>query len=193
MFKFNLGCTQYKIVIVIRLFRDEPIKKLKPCYVRSVCHDLQGCDASVLLQGNGTEQSDPANRSLGGFSVVNSAKRVLEIFCPGTVSCADIVVLAARDAVQMVKYPSSKYLCCPTLLNFPFYLFMKAWKQAGGPVIQIPTGRRDGLVSAASNVRPNIVDTSFSVDEMIKLFSSKGMSVNDLVTLSGNNITLPRQ
>ncbi|KAG6643699.1 peroxidase 18-like [Carya illinoinensis] len=57
-------------------------------------------------------------------------------------------------------------------------LFMKAWEQAGGPAIQIPTGRRDGLVSTASNVR-------FPVDEMIKLFSSKGLSLNDLVTLSG--------
>ena len=42
------------------------------------------------------------------------------------------------------------------------------------------------MVSAASNVRPNIADTIFSVDDMKKLFSSKGLSVDDLVTLSGN-------
>lgn len=64
---------------------------------------LQGCEASVLLQGNGTERSDPANTSLGGFSVINSAKRLLEIFCPSTVSCADILALAARDAVEFVS------------------------------------------------------------------------------------------
>ncbi|XP_008220634.1 PREDICTED: peroxidase 18-like [Prunus mume] len=127
--------------------------------LRLLFHDcfVEGCDASVLLQGTGTERSDPANTSLGGFSVIDSAKRLLEIFCPGTVSCADIVVLAARDAVEI----------------------------AGGPVVQIPTGRRDGKVSAASNVRPNIVDTSFTMDEMIKLFLSKGLSLDDLVTLSG--------
>ncbi|CAB4265906.1 unnamed protein product [Prunus armeniaca] len=127
--------------------------------LRLLFHDcfVEGCDASVLLQGTGTERSDPANTSLGGFSVIDSAKRLLEIFCPGTVSCADIVALAARDAVEV----------------------------AGGPVVQIPTGRRDGKVSAASNVRPNIVDTSFTMDEMIKLFSSKGLSLDDLVTLSG--------
>lgn len=127
--------------------------------LRLLFHDcfVEGCDASVLLQGNGTERSDPANQSLGGFSVIDSAKRLLEIFCPGTVSCADIVALAARDAVEIT----------------------------GGPVVQIPTGRRDGKVSSASNVRPNIVDTSFTMDEMIKLFSSKGLSLDDLVTLSG--------
>ncbi|KAK9273301.1 hypothetical protein L1049_018108 [Liquidambar formosana] len=131
--------------------------------LRLLFHDcfVEGCDASVLLQGNGTERTDPANTSLGGFSVIDSAKRVLEVFCPGTVSCADILALAARDAVEI------------------------SWKQAGGPAIQIPTGRRDGLVSAASNVRPNIIDTSFTLDEMIKFFSSKGLSLNDLVILSG--------
>lgn len=127
--------------------------------LRLLFHDcfVEGCDASVLLQGNGTERSDPANTSLGGFSVIDSAKRVLELFCPETVSCADILALAARDAVEFT----------------------------GGPAIQIPTGRRDGKVSSASNVRPNIVDTSFTMDEMMKLFSSKGLSMDDLVTLSG--------
>ncbi|KEH35896.1 peroxidase family protein [Medicago truncatula] len=110
-----------------------------------------------MLQGNNTEQSDPGNRSVGGFSVIETAKRVLEMFCPGTVSCADIIALAARDAVEI----------------------------AGGPRVQIPTGRRDGMVSIASNVRPNIVDTSFTMDEMLKLFSSKGLSLLDLVVLSG--------
>jgi peroxidase/lariat debranching enzyme len=68
--------------------------------------EMQGCDASLMLQGNNTEQSDPGNRSVGGFSVIESAKRVLEIFCPGTVSCADIIALAARDAVEIVSSPS---------------------------------------------------------------------------------------
>ncbi|KAL9313216.1 hypothetical protein ACSQ67_018668 [Phaseolus vulgaris] len=127
--------------------------------LRLVFHDcfVEGCDASLMLQGNNTEQSDPGNRSVGGFSVIDSAKRVLEKFCPGTVSCADIIAIAARDAVEI----------------------------AGGPRIMIPTGRRDGMVSVASNVRPNIVDTSFSMDQMIQLFATKGLSLLDLVVLSG--------
>jgi hypothetical protein len=42
------------------------------------------------------------------------------------------------------------------------------------------------MVSIASNVRPNIVDTSFTMDEMVKLFANKGLSVLDLVILSGS-------
>lgn len=151
----------------------------------------QGCDASVLLQGNGTERSDPANTSLGGFEVIDSAKRVLEIFCPGTVSCADIIALAARDSVEIVRFsPLISYCFVLLLLIFiscwlGFFPFTKTWKQVGGPAIQIPTGRRDGRASAAENVRANIVDTTFTMNEMIKAFSSKGLSMDDLVTLSG--------
>ncbi|OVA06922.1 Plant peroxidase [Macleaya cordata] len=127
--------------------------------LRLLFHDcmVEGCDGSVLLDGNKTEKSDPANASLGGFSVVETAKDMLEFFCPGTVSCADIIALAARDAVEI----------------------------SGGPNVEVPTGRRDGKVSLASNVRSNIVDTSFTMDQMLELFSSKGLSLDDLVALSG--------
>lgn len=73
--------------------------------------------------------------------------------------------------------------CIKTLFLFwcEYYWF----GQLGGPVVAIPTGRRDGTVSAAENVRPNIIDTDFTVDKMINIFSSKGLSVQDLVVLSG--------
>lgn len=83
----------------------------------------QGCDASVLLQGNGTERSDPANASLGGFEVIDSAKRVLEIFCPGTVSCADIIALAARDSVEIVRFSPLISYCFVLLL----LIFISCW------------------------------------------------------------------
>jgi len=129
--------------------------------LRLVFHDcfVEGCDASVLIQGNGTERTDPANLSLGGFNVIDAAKRLLEAVCPATVSCSDIVVLAARDAVVFT----------------------------GGPAVPVALGRRDGLVSLASNVRRNIIDTGFSVDAMAASFTAKGLTLDDLVTLSGGH------
>lgn len=53
--------------------------------------------------------------------------------------------------------------------------------------MEVPMGRRDGRVSSASSVRSNIVDTSFTLDQMTELFNSKGLSLDDLVALSGKN------
>lgn len=60
-----------------------------------------------------------------------------------------------------------------------------AANQTGGPAVPVTLGRRDGLVSLASNVRANIIDTGFSVDAMAASFAKKGLSLQDLVTLSG--------
>lgn len=64
---------------------------------------LQGCDASVLISGSSAEKSAFQNFGLRGFEVVDDAKLQLETACPGVVSCADILALAARDAVDLVR------------------------------------------------------------------------------------------
>ncbi|AES63438.1 putative peroxidase [Medicago truncatula] len=133
---------------------------LAPGLLRMHFHDcfVQGCDASVLVAGSGTEKTAFPNLGLRGFEVIEDAKTKLEAACPGVVSCADIVALAARDSVVL----------------------------SGGLSWQVPTGRRDGRVSQASDVN-NLPAPGDSVDEQKQKFATKGLNTQDLVTLVGGH------
>ncbi|RLN04019.1 hypothetical protein C2845_PM13G25300 [Panicum miliaceum] len=132
--------------------------------LRLFFHDcfVRGCDASVLIDstpGGGAAEKDAApNASLGGFDVIDTVKAVLEAVCPGTVSCADIVALAARDAVSF---------------------------QFGRDLWDVQLGRRDGVVSRASEALASVPSPSDNFTALEARFAAKGLDVKDLVILSG--------
>lgn len=71
---------------------------------------MQGCDGSLLLDDTPTFRGEktavPNNNSVRGFDVIDEIKREVESACPGVVSCADIIAIAARDSVVLVYiYP----------------------------------------------------------------------------------------
>ncbi|XP_010250084.1 PREDICTED: peroxidase 3-like [Nelumbo nucifera] len=131
--------------------------------VRLHYHDcfVRGCDGSVLLNSTKdhlAERDAQPNLTLDGFEVVDEAKDAVDKACPGVVSCADILALAARDAVA--------------------FQFKK-------PMWKVLTGRRDGRVSIAKEAVDNLPPPSFNFAELVKNFASKGLDVHDLVVLSG--------
>ncbi|XP_038885924.1 peroxidase 11-like [Benincasa hispida] len=87
----------------------------EPCnaafVVRLHFHDcfIQGCDESVLLDDNITLQGEKKAsiniHSFKGFKIIDRIKNNLESECPGIVSYADIVTIAARDTVILVGSP----------------------------------------------------------------------------------------
>ncbi|XP_065859395.1 peroxidase 24-like [Euphorbia lathyris] len=126
-------------------------------------HDcfVRGCDASILLDSDGSievEKDTIPNGSLSGYDVIDDIKHDLEKVCPGVVSCADILALAARDAV-----------------SFPFKKLL--WK--------VQTGRRDGNISLASEANANLPSPFADFATLKQLFADKNLDVRDLVILSG--------
>ncbi|XP_057777807.1 probable peroxidase 26 [Salvia miltiorrhiza] len=116
---------------------------------------VNGCDASILLDGPNTEKNSGKNSMLDGFILIDKIKKVLEIRCPRAVSCADILQLATRDALHLAGAPS-----------YPVFL-----------------GRRDGMESKASWV--DLPSPAISIDQGIAYFKSKGLDDMDYATLLG--------
>ncbi|XP_044971060.1 peroxidase 12-like [Hordeum vulgare subsp. vulgare] len=132
-----------------------------PGLIRIFFHDCfpQGCDASVLLTGNNSEQALGPNLTLRpvGLNLIETIRAAVHRSCGRTVSCADITVLATRDSVVL----------------------------AGGPRFEVALGRRDGLAPASQDLVFTLPAPSFTVPELLKSFGDRNLDKADLVSLSG--------
>ncbi|OIW04020.1 hypothetical protein TanjilG_30296 [Lupinus angustifolius] len=134
---------------------------LAAALIRMHFHDcfVRGCDASLLLNSttNQAEKNAPPNLTLRGFDFIDRIKSVVEVECPGVVSCADIIALAARDSIVYT----------------------------GGPFWKVPTGRRDGVISNITEATNSIPSPFSNFTTLRTLFSNQGLDLKDLVLLSG--------
>ncbi|KAL8162721.1 hypothetical protein V2J09_014210 [Rumex salicifolius] len=146
--------------IVFRVVRSKFVKDptLVAALLRMQFHDcfVRGCDASILLDGSNTEKTAGPNGSVRGFEVIDAVKAALEKACPGVVSCADIIAIATRAAVNL----------------------------AGGRWYKVETGRRDGRVSIASDAN-SLPGPTTPVASAVQIFANKGISKEDFVLLLG--------
>ncbi|GMN40514.1 hypothetical protein TIFTF001_009735 [Ficus carica] len=139
-------------------------KRMGASLLRLHFHDCFGCDASILLDDTssftGEKNAGPnANNSVRGFDVIDTIKTQVESLCPGVVSCADILAVAARDSVV----------------------------ELGGPSWTVQLGRRDSTTASQSDANSNIPAPTLNLTDLITAFSNKGFTSKELVALSGSH------
>ncbi|MBA0756796.1 hypothetical protein Gotri_019941 [Gossypium trilobum] len=137
-----------------------------PATLRLFFHDcfVRGCDASVMLASSwnkSAEKDNPDNLSLAGdgFGTVMKAKAAVDSVpqCRNKVSCADILALATRDVIALT----------------------------GGPSYAVELGRLDGRISTRASVRHHLPHPDFKLGKLKAMFASHGLTLTDLVALSG--------
>ncbi|KAG0463293.1 hypothetical protein HPP92_018797 [Vanilla planifolia] len=159
-----------KLEAIVRNFLKEKFKKdigLAAGLLRVHFHDcfVQGCDASVLLDGSASgpsEQDAPPNLTLRpeAFEAINDLRALIDKRCGRVVSCADVLALAARDSVAL----------------------------AGGPNYKVPLGRRDGLNFATRDVTvASLPAPTFNVSTILPILAKINLDSADLVALSGGH------
>ncbi|GFY95749.1 D-mannose binding lectin protein with Apple-like carbohydrate-binding domain-containing protein [Actinidia rufa] len=126
-----------------------------------------GCDASVLLDDTENfigEKTARANiNSIRGFSIIDTIKSQVETLCPGVVSCADILAVAARDSVVTL----------------------------GGPSWTVQLGRRDSTIANLSAANRDLPTPVMNLSALTTLFSNKGFSAKEMVALTGAHHNRP--
>ncbi|XP_073051579.1 peroxidase 29 [Primulina eburnea] len=131
--------------------------------LRLMFHDcqVQGCDASILLDANQhSELRSSKNYGIRKTELISVIKIALEAVCPLQVSCADIIVLAAREAVAM----------------------------SGGPRIEVPLGRKDSFIPSSSALADSLLPPpDVGVDGMLRIFAKKGLTVEESVAILGGH------
>lgn len=162
------GSTCPNLQTIVRNAMTEAVRResrIGASILRLFFHDcfVNGCDGSILLDDTGSftgeKTANPNRNSARGFEVIDTIKTRVENACNATVSCADILALAARDGTVLL----------------------------GGPTWTVPLGRRDARTASLSAANTQIPAPTSSLSTLISMFSAKGLSARDMTALSGGH------
>ncbi|KAK8456341.1 hypothetical protein SEVIR_3G006000v4 [Setaria viridis] len=126
----------------------------------SVYFHLESCPQLETLVRSNVDRNLPPNVGLQQevLNLIEDIRAKVHAQCGATVSCADITVLATRDAVNL----------------------------AGGPAFSVSLGRLDSLAPASDNDVFKLPPPTATVDELLSAFNAAGLTdPADLVSLSG--------
>lgn len=129
--------------------------RMAASFLRLHFHDcfVKGCDASILLDSTGRliseKRSNPNRNSARGFEVIDEIKFAVEEVCPHTISCADIMALAARDSTVLT----------------------------GEPTWVVPLGRRDSKDASLSGSNNNIPAPNNTFQTILTKFKLHGLDI----------------
>ncbi|KAK6925719.1 hem peroxidase, partial [Dillenia turbinata] len=181
---YNESCPNISIIVrsvIEKAMVNDP--RIGASLIRLHFHDcfVNGCDGSILLDSSSTIESEkeaaPNINSARGFDVVDNIKGEekktrrgggggerwggggdkLENACPLTVSCSDILALAAEASVFL----------------------------AGGPSWTVLLGRKDSLIANKTGANAALPGPRSDLAFLKLKFAEAGLGTNDLVALSG--------
>ncbi|KAL2925205.1 Peroxidase 4 [Bienertia sinuspersici] len=163
-FFYSRTCPNVQIIVrntIRQAISREP--RMGASILRLFFHDcfVNGCDASILLDDTtsftGEKNAFPNRNSVRGFEVIDTIKSNVEATCTETVSCADIIALAAQEAVVLL----------------------------GGPSWRVPLGRRDATTASQTAANTNLPPSTANLSTLITLFAAQGLNARDMTALSG--------
>lgn len=105
----------------------------------------------------GEKTAAPNKNSLRGFDTIDTIKSSVEASCNGTVSCADIVALAALEGIKAVN----------------------------GPTWTVRLGRRDATTANFSGANSDLPPPNADLSTLISMFKAKNLDETDMTALSG--------
>ncbi|KAI3968702.1 hypothetical protein MKX01_028852 [Papaver californicum] len=159
---YETSCPQLESIVTEKL---TPILHSDPAssaaLLRLLFHDcqVQGCDASILLDSDTSEMGSSKNFAIRNRETIGVIKAMVDSVCPETVSCSDILVLAARDAVAV----------------------------SGGPKIKVPLGRKDSNNGSHTFADASLPAANTGVSEILSIFTKRGMTIEESVAILGSH------